>query len=77
MSQHGNPPNWLSWFAVALPVALVCLLVLWRFILLVYRIDSSHQASPPTPPLFPSHRASPALSALPPTSRADSPSRLP
>ncbi len=37
MSMDGKPPSWLSWFAVALPVALVCDLICWALILLVYR----------------------------------------
>jgi hypothetical protein len=37
MSLDGAPPSWLSWFAVALPVALVCDLICWAMILLVYR----------------------------------------
>mmetsp|Transcript_31205 Transcript_31205/g.69392 ORF Transcript_31205/g.69392 Transcript_31205/m.69392 type:complete len:781 (-) Transcript_31205:655-2997(-) len=37
MSMDGEPPSWLSWFAVALPVSIVCNLLAWALILLVYR----------------------------------------
>jgi hypothetical protein len=37
MSMDGHPPSWLSWFAVALPVAFAGNLVCWGLILAVYR----------------------------------------
>lgn len=37
MSMDGKPPSWLSWFAVALPVSFVGVVICWAFILLVYR----------------------------------------
>ncbi|KAG1681509.1 hypothetical protein FOA52_014015 [Chlamydomonas sp. UWO 241] len=37
MSMDGDPPSWLSWFAVSLPVSGVCILMLWGLILLVYQ----------------------------------------
>lgn len=36
MSMDGNPPSWLSWFAVALPVSVLGNLLCWGLILLVY-----------------------------------------
>lgn len=37
MSMSGAPPSWLTWFAVALPVAFLGNLVCWALILMVYR----------------------------------------
>jgi len=37
MSMDGQPPSWLSWFAVSLPVATICVLVCWVLILVVYQ----------------------------------------
>lgn len=37
MVQDGKPPSWLCWFAVALPVSFVCILVCWVLILMVYQ----------------------------------------
>lgn len=38
MSVDGeDPPNWLQWFFVALPVAFVCNLLIWGVILTVYK----------------------------------------
>ena len=33
----GSPPSWLAWFAIALPVSAVCLLMCWALILIVYQ----------------------------------------
>jgi di/tricarboxylate transporter len=40
MSMDGDPPGWLSWFAIALPVSLVGNLMCWALILGVYRPGS-------------------------------------
>ncbi len=37
MSMDGDPPSWLSWFAVALPVAVLCNFICWGLILAVYK----------------------------------------
>ncbi|KAJ9505749.1 hypothetical protein QJQ45_029250 [Haematococcus lacustris] len=37
MSMDGNPPSWLSWFFVALPVAIISNFICWAAILLVYQ----------------------------------------
>lgn len=37
MSMGGTPPSWLTWFAVALPVAFLGNIVCWALILMVYR----------------------------------------
>jgi di/tricarboxylate transporter len=37
MSMGGQPPSWLTWFAVALPVAFIGNLVCWATILMVYQ----------------------------------------
>lgn len=37
MSIGGDPPSWLAWFAVALPVAVLGNLICWGLILAVYR----------------------------------------
>ncbi len=37
MGRDGEPPSWLAWFAVALPVACVGNFACWGFLLLAYR----------------------------------------
>nr|BCL66194.1 low-affinity phosphate transporter [Volvox reticuliferus] len=37
MSLDGQPPSWLSWFAVALPVSITCNFICWALLLLVYQ----------------------------------------
>ncbi|KAG1667046.1 hypothetical protein FOA52_000407 [Chlamydomonas sp. UWO 241] len=37
MSMDGQPPSWLSWFAVSLPVSIICVFVCWIIILVVYQ----------------------------------------
>ena len=37
MSMDSHPPSWLSWFAIALPVSFLSVLVCWAALLLVYR----------------------------------------
>ncbi len=37
MSMTGEPPSWLAWFAVALPVAFIGNIICWAIILMVYR----------------------------------------
>lgn len=36
MSMEGGAPSWLSWFAVALPIALLGNLLCWGLLRLVY-----------------------------------------
>jgi hypothetical protein len=49
MSMDGHPPSWLSWFAVALPVAFAGNLVCWGLILAVYRPGSKIKEVGPAP----------------------------
>jgi phosphate transporter len=37
MAQGKSPPNWLHWFAVALPVAVVINVLIWLLLLAVYQ----------------------------------------
>eukprot|EP00798_Chlamydomonas_sp_ICE-L_P024060 gene24060-9634_t len=37
MSMDGNPPSWLAWFAVSIPVSVVCVFVCWGIILVAYK----------------------------------------
>ena len=37
MSRLGDPPSWLAWFAVALPVAVVGDLACWALLWAVYQ----------------------------------------
>jgi Na+/H+ antiporter NhaD/arsenite permease-like protein len=37
MAASGTPPDWLSWFFAALPVAVACNIAIWLIILLVYK----------------------------------------
>jgi phosphate transporter len=37
MAESGKPPNWLSWFIVALPVAFLCNMGIWLVVLAVYK----------------------------------------
>lgn len=57
MSMDGDPPSWLSWFAVALPVAFLGNVLCWLLILVVYRpgqkIKEVRPLKPPEDPLSP------------------------
>lgn len=37
MSADGKAPSWLSWFAVALPVSIIGVLIAWAIVLLTYQ----------------------------------------
>eukprot|EP00884_Botryococcus_braunii_P009003 jgi/Botrbrau1/18103/Bobra.0687s0005.1 len=37
MSVGGDPPSWLAWFAVSLPVSAVCILICWLALVAAYR----------------------------------------
>lgn len=50
MSMDGDPPGWLSWFAVAIPVAVVGNLLCWGLILLVYQPGSKIREVRPLKP---------------------------
>lgn len=39
MSSHTNPPNWLDWFSIALPVSIAIDLAIWGLLLLYYKPD--------------------------------------
>eukprot|EP00892_Ulva_mutabilis_P010916 jgi/Ulvmu1/8197/UM041_0006.1 len=39
LSDHTTPPNWLEWFAIALPVSTVINLAIWGLLLLYYNPD--------------------------------------
>ena len=49
MAQGKTPPNWLEWFVVALPVACVCNLLIWLWLLFVYRPGASSGDVRPLP----------------------------
>lgn len=55
MSMGGQPPSWLQWFAIALPVAVLGNLVCWGLILAAYRpgrtIKEVRPLKPPEDPL--------------------------
>ena len=36
LSQEGNAPSWLTWFAVSLPVSIVAALLVWGLLLFAY-----------------------------------------
>lgn len=40
MGRSGNPPSWLAWMAVALPVACIGNLACWALLMAVYRPGS-------------------------------------
>lgn len=39
MSSHTNPPNWLDWFSIALPVSIAIDLAIWGLLMLYYNPD--------------------------------------
>ena len=36
LSQEGNAPSWLTWFAVSLPVSIVAAILVWGLLLFAY-----------------------------------------
>ncbi|GAX73558.1 hypothetical protein CEUSTIGMA_g1009.t1 [Chlamydomonas eustigma] len=55
MSNDSNPPSWLAWFAISLPVSALCVLMCWSLILIVYqpwrRVAEVRPLKPSTDPI--------------------------
>lgn len=49
MSIGGEPPSWLSWFVVALPVACVLNVLIWLLLLVLYRPGAAVSSVRPLP----------------------------
>jgi hypothetical protein len=75
MADSSTPPNWLQWFAVALPVSIVTNLLIWLLLVAIYRPDQTVSEIMPlrsTPDPITATQVRPSLSCVRCGSRAPS-----